>query len=209
AERIYTQDLVHRPITEKSDFAHIGTGAKWLDALTSPAGSGFRGVSADYVKPRLNQPDLALHHDVGPGACWSFSGPSGHLGVYLATDVVVEEVAIDHSREDWDRTLAPRHMELWALIQGDGVVEQVKHWEAEGDHDPPSHFHSIFGRDKFLRIAHFEYDADSTDVTQYFPVDAGFRSLAIPLRVIVLLVLDNWGNDNHTCLYRLRVHGYP
>ncbi|KAJ6593033.1 hypothetical protein B0H19DRAFT_911617, partial [Mycena capillaripes] len=60
---------------------------------------------------------------------------------------------------------------------------------------------------EYIRIASFRYDIHSRNNVQTFPVDAEIRSLGIDFGVVVLVINSNWGKDEYTCLYRIRVHG--
>ncbi|KZV59793.1 hypothetical protein PENSPDRAFT_694837 [Peniophora sp. CONT] len=219
---------LHSSAIERPDFALYTTGGKTLSDLcspprTKPAQSFFSWLSSvtweaarrqftGRERGRTEKPwplgsDMAIHYELNPGYCWAFSGSRGHLGVQLARPVIVEEVAIDHSRSHWDSSQAPRFMELWVLIEGSEAVNKARRWEIDGEHVPPDDVQKLFGKDKYLRVGRFEYDLRAAQASQTFPVDSGFQALSLPVRIVFLLVLDNWGNQEYTCLYRFRVHG--
>ncbi|KAJ7122470.1 UNC-like C-terminal-domain-containing protein, partial [Mycena epipterygia] len=176
------------------DFALHSSGASVIPSLTSPTFtlrqstlhhrifSYFTGNVVLAGRP----PVTALHYDIHDGHCWPFAGSQGQLGIVLAAPIYIEDITIDHvasavavSR----RKSAPRDMEVWALVEGQ-------------DNFP-----------EYIRIASFQYDIHSSNNIQTFPIDAEIRSLSIDFNVVVLMVKGNWGMDEYTCLYRIRVHG--
>ncbi|KZV59564.1 hypothetical protein PENSPDRAFT_695027 [Peniophora sp. CONT] len=186
---------------EKPDFALYTTGGMTLSSHTSPA----LNIS---VASKPTGADMAIHHDINPGYCWPFSGSRGHLAVQLPRSIIIDELAVDHPRNHWDLSPAPRYMEVWALIRGPEAIRITNAWAVGGDHVPSEDVRTIFGEDRYLRIARFEYDLHSADVMQNFPVDESFAELSVPLQTVFLLITDNWGNHEYTCIYRFRVHGH-
>ena len=72
------------------------------------------------------------------------------------------------------------------------------------DITPPS---LIPQKPDYIRVANFTYDIHATEYIQTFPVREEIRELGIDFGVVVLLVKSNWGKEEFTCLYRMRVHG--
>ncbi|KZV63950.1 Sad1/UNC-like protein, partial [Peniophora sp. CONT] len=126
-------------------------------------------------------PNMALHHINAPGYCWPFSGAQGHLGIRLARRIFVDEVTIDHVAEHlvWDRSSAPRQMSLWGLVDTKG---------------------------KWVSLATMSYDV-SAGAVQTFAVDSDIGELGVPFQTVMLVINDNWGAMDFTCVYRVRVHG--
>jgi SUN domain-containing protein 1/2 len=60
---------------------------------------------------------------------------------------------------------------------------------------------------EYLRIAKFTYDIHASQNVQTFEVDPEVKGLGVDFGVVVARVLNNWGQDSYTCLYRIRVHG--
>ncbi|KZV61836.1 hypothetical protein PENSPDRAFT_592294 [Peniophora sp. CONT] len=221
--------------TTKVDFALYTAGARVVADLTTPSREDpdsdslgvmeqlwpFNEVSLPDVYPWPEGPAMALHYDTQPGYCWPFAGSHGHLGIMLARRILVEEITIDHvaSHLAWDRTPAPRNMELWGLIDLEDDLESASGWEnvrlegVEGvdvpyeDEDPlPGDMMHVLRGNAYMRLARFEYALEDATDSQTFTVDPNVRSLAVPFKTVVLLVYDNWGGT-YTCLYRVRVHG--
>jgi SUN domain-containing protein 1/2 len=59
----------------------------------------------------------------------------------------------------------------------------------------------------YFRIASFTYDVHSSKNVQTFAVPEDVRALGVDFGVVALRVRSNWGMEEFTCLYRVRVHG--
>ncbi|KAF8462335.1 hypothetical protein DFH94DRAFT_788351, partial [Russula ochroleuca] len=195
----------------KADFALHSGGAVVIPSLTSdtheikPHGVRQQGTPSD------GPPITALHHETHVGHCWPFPGDQGQLGVTLSRVVQIEEITIDHVARDvaWDMSSAPRKMEVWGLVEGASNFAKVAAWDAartnagqEIPMQPRSLPHSV----RYVRIAQFEYDANAPNAVQTFPVEEDVRVSGMDFGIVVLRVLNNWG-QSFTCLYRFRVHG--
>ncbi|KAJ7715618.1 hypothetical protein B0H16DRAFT_1477233 [Mycena metata] len=204
----------------RPDFALHSTGASVIPSLTSPTytlrPSTLPGKVLGYftginVLPGL-PPVTALHYDIHDGHCWPFPGSYGQLGVVLGDLVYVEAITIDHVAAAVSvntRTSAPKDIEIWAMVEGQDNVAKLSAWRAEmpiPTHEParPNMLPKL---QDFIRIASLQYDMHAPKNIQTFPVDPEIRSLGIDFGVIVLVVKSNWGMEEYTCLYRIRVHG--
>ncbi|KZV59327.1 hypothetical protein PENSPDRAFT_595679, partial [Peniophora sp. CONT] len=148
-------------------------------------------------------PAMAIHHETWPGYCWAFSGSSGRLGVYLARRIFMQSVTIEHLSASlaWDRSDAPRRMELWGLLETPGVLAQADALIVQNRRTPS-------GDDFYLvRLAQFEYDLNYHSSIQTFPVDTAIQTLPVQFGTVILEIHDNWGLNDYTCVYRVRVHG--
>jgi hypothetical protein len=58
----------------------------------------------------------------------------------------------------------------------------------------------------FFRIGRWQYDRDG-DAVQHFPLDAVIDLPTLRVDKVIFRVTSNWG-ANHTCLYRLKMHGH-
>jgi SUN domain-containing protein 1/2 len=159
----------------------------------------------------------ALHHELHNGHCWPFAGQEGQLGVVLAAPILVEEVTIDHLAREiaYDVRSAPRQMEVWGMVEGKDNIERLKVWKEARQSTDGAHVDVgdvIYPKTlpkvpEYVRLANFTYDIHTADHVQTFNVDPEIRSLGVDFGVVVLRVLNNWGVDEFTCLYRFRVHG--
>ena len=227
-----TQDIIAKP-----DFALHSGGARIIPSLTSPTfeirpqnlASQVIGLVTGSGYSIGRPPITALHHEMQNGHCWPFAGGEGQLGVALAAPVFVEEVTIEHVAKSiaFDMRSAPRQMEVWGLVEGKDNIARVQAWKedtaAQREAEQPSDEQSPSTYDQggsdvvypktlpkypeYLRLANFTYDIHSPNNVQTFPVLPEIRELGIDFGIVALRVLNNWGRDDFTCLYRFRVHG--
>ncbi|KAI0311340.1 hypothetical protein OF83DRAFT_1068992 [Amylostereum chailletii] len=212
-----------KDVVGKADFALQSSGASVVPSLTSPTlGLRMCGLRAafvawvtgkDYTNISSRPPIHALHHDTHSGYCWCFPGEEGQLGVQLAHTVHIEEVTVDHLALElaWDMRSAPRTMELWGLVEGHKNEQKLHSWEEthRRERQTLSEGSKPFTGSKssnYIRVASFEYNIAAHNPVQTFPVSEDVRKLGIPFRVVIFRVVGNWGHD-HTCLFRVRVHG--
>ena len=212
----YTADGIARV-----DYALSSGGAYVIPSLTSPTlevrSHYFFGlISGSSVYAR--SPVTALHHETALGYCWPFEGSQGHLGVKLAAPVRITEFTIDHVPRAvaHDMRPAPRHMEVWGLVEGKDNLEKLRAYragrkaaETEGASvpaEPPRP--SILPKNaEYMRIGSFMYDINDPHNIQTFSASEEVKELNIDFGIVVLFVNDNWGMKEFTCLYRFRVHG--
>lgn len=226
---VFSKDNLAKP-----DFALHSSGAQVIPSLTSETlkfrsqGIFLKVVGLITGKGYGKPPITALHHEIHDGHCWPFKGSVGQLGVVLSAPVYVSEVSIDHVPKEVasDVRSAPREMEIWGLVEGQENLQRVKEWlerkeaarkeEAElfgasldGPHAPNTEFPpaSLPQSPPYIRLANFTYDIHASKHIQTFPVRQEVAELGIDFGVVVLLVKSNWGRDEFTCLYRMRIHG--
>ncbi|KAJ6466010.1 hypothetical protein C8R47DRAFT_991086 [Mycena vitilis] len=213
--------LASQAVTPRPDYALHSAGASVIPSLTSQTytlrPSSVQRTIVGYFTGngiRSGRPPItALHHDVHDGQCWPFAGTQGHLGIVLSAPLYIEEITIDHVAAAVavnSGTSAPRDMELWALIEGQDNLARLQGWRAEmplSRERKPTHPEILPKSPEYIRIASFQYDIHSPSNVQTFPVERDISSLGIDFGVVVLVIKSNWGMEEYTCLYRVRVHG--
>jgi len=223
----WSKDVLGRP-----DYAAYPGGARVIEALTSPtyeaapaalyqqALGWFTGSSSSGAHGR--PPVMALHPDLTVGACWPFAGQQGTLGVALSrtivpTDVTIENAALDVALDGMAKS-APREFEVWGVVEDPADRRRLAahrlakakarlQAKAEGAEVADEQPVSLPDSPSHILLAQAAYDPGRANHVQTFPVTAQARELSVPVRVVVLKVLSNHGNDDYTCLYRLRVGG--
>ena len=224
----WSKDVLARP-----DFALHSGGAQVIPALTSATYSispeGVVGKAVGFVTGSGYASGLspinALYPHNYAGRCWPFKGSEGQLGVKLADRVHISDITIDHVAKEvaFDLRSTPRQMEVWGLVEGQDNLAKVASWLADRQRRRSDAVESGYPMDpkdeewevpkhlpkdvQYIRIAKFLYDAHSTRNIQTFPVDSEVRALNVDFGVVVLVVKNNWGRPEYTCLYRFRVHG--
>ncbi|KAI5119415.1 hypothetical protein M0805_009866 [Coniferiporia weirii] len=208
------------------DYALSSGGANVIPSLTSRTlevrESFFFGlISGSSIYAR--SPVTALHHETHLGYCWPMPGSHGHLGVKLAAPVRITDFTIDHVAHEvaHDMRPAPRHMEVWGLVEGQDnlsklrdyraqkeVAQQEAHGKDRSETEKEPVYPSALPKSvEYMRIATFMYDVHAPNNIQTFSVPEQIKTLGIDFGLVVLFVNSNWGREEFTCLYRFRVHG--
>lgn len=178
-------------------------------------------------------PVTAIEPSLHAGRCWPMAGTGGQLAVALAMPVYVDEITIDHVATEvaFDMRTAPRQMEVWGLVEGEDNIRKLhahrefqiarkrqefedrgemldEDWEKrEWENFREGYPATLPKSPEYLRIAKFTYDIHAPKHVQTFQADEEVRDLELDFGVVVARVLNNWGHDTYTCLYRFRVHG--
>jgi hypothetical protein len=207
----YSKDVLARP-----DFALYSSGGRVIPSLTSPTyevrppGSA---LSPSRLLARLTglgvlrgkPPVTALHPDIAVGQCWPFAGRSGQLGILLSRRIIPSEVTLEHAAKEvaLDVTSAPRRFEVWALVEERDGRERLAAY-----HEQREQKEGTAPLDRQL-LLQGEYDASKENHIQTFTVPQEVQDLQIPVGVVLLRIIDNHGNEDLSCLYRVRVGGTP
>ncbi len=197
----------------------FGLGAVVNPSVTSPTYS-FAKVRAWWPKrlilwgvgygiPTPNPPAEALRKWDEAGDCWCSpakgAGAGVQLGVLMANDLFPKEVVIEHipKTATLDSTSAPREMQLLAQINGfnaQGTVGELS------EKIFPDFYEPYLGKEWIL-IGTWRYDMDAESHVQHFYPQIDLQNLGVSTRQLIVRAKNNQGNSDHTCLYRVRVHG--
>jgi hypothetical protein len=131
------------------------------------------------VDKGVGAPEDAISESMALGSCWPMEGSSGTIAIKLSHKVAISAISIDHipRNEALNINSAPRDFRVTGSTTVDGEYRTL----VEGSY-------SI---------------EDGSLYSQIFPLSQRTTSLSY----VRLEVLNNHGNDNFTCLYRIRVHG--
>lgn len=221
----HSKDTLARP-----DFALHSGGARVIPSLTSPTfeirPTNLRGQLLEFITGNgraIGRPPVwALHHEQQNGHCWPVAGSTGQLGVALAAPTYISDISIDHVAKEvaFDMRSAPREMEVWGMVEGKDNVAKVRDWitekakrreealeNGEEVEEEPEYPKTLPRVPQYVRIANFSYDIHAARNVQTFPVDKEVKALGVDFGIVVLMIKSNWGREEYTCLYRLRVHG--
>jgi SUN domain-containing protein 1/2 len=167
-------------------------------------------------------PETILERKTVPGACWPLQGSKGQVTMRLPYPVFVDSVTVDHVNSELVHSLKHQTAPKTMKVIGYPACSKSDHCYALG-----------FDMNDPIEIARINYDIEGSTIQTFDTIfaqadnvqsiddsdgeegscSAEKASCTAPPRVsmggITLKVLDNWGNDQYTCLYRFRVHGQP
>jgi len=204
---------------------------KWNVGIPSYVYHSLGVLSGD-----LAPPEAMIHKKTLPGSCWPMEGQIGKVTLKLSYPVVIESVSIDHISPDiipeGKSDSAPKHIKIVGYPPCDDSSDCAAigfdindpidiaeiHYNVEGPSVQTfdSHYTKAIASlpSPATAAATFGDDGDDNDEEN----DLGScsqetASCSGPPRKIVVAVavkiLENWGNPDFTCLYRLRLHGDP
>nr|XP_056704938.1 SUN domain-containing protein 3-like [Euleptes europaea] len=125
-------------------------------------------------------PETVLEPDVHPGNCWAFRGSEGHVVIKLPEKIYPLAVTVQHVAQ--------------AITPSESIVAALKDFVVSGLDDGT-------GEETLLGI--FMYDIDKEPI-QTFQLQNQHSKQFLYIK---FKILSNWGNQEFTCIYRLRVHG--
>lgn len=192
--------------TQRADFALAIRGARYIPQYTSatferqirwPLTRWIRrltSIGSTYQPPVL----LALLPDNNAGQCWPMQGSNGTLGVQLSQSIYIDSITIEHVARGLavNMSSAPKDVDVWGL--------QDIHIPAAGSARLPWMPGGESGN--ALYLGSFRYDIMKMKPAQTFTVDV---RRTIPFKGVIFRFLNNWGNEDYTCIYRVKVHGKP
>lgn len=209
------------------DFASILSGGRVVSELTSETCTVKQPGKAPWYKPwgRRNRPsptplvglppEFAIYPDTHVGNCWPMKGHSGSLGLSLTHPTVVTSFTVDHVPKSMTFRFqcAPRRGELWGLLEeGFQLHESGNLTVADASKvllpQTPRVRNSRYARSSFVSLGHFEFDIHAGRPFQTYNIlDNVLAQLGdMQFGVVVFIIRENWGDDDLTCLYRLRIH---
>jgi SUN domain-containing protein 1/2 len=150
--------------------------------------------------PGRRPPITALQKWDEPGDCWCASPDEtnqgfAQLSILLGHEMYPQQVTVEHlpKAASLDSTSAPKNIEVWVPLPYD---PSIRVWSAAGCGQGPKNHYCL---------GNFAYNVHGSNHVQTFNLDV--HSI-IPASKVLLRVTDNWGSD-HTCIYRVRLHGEP
>lgn len=178
----YHQDILNTP-----DFALASRGGRIIHSKTSPTyedpiwyGQLRKAIG---LTVQSHPPDMILLPQTHAGECWRMKGTNGHVRILLSEPIQVQGVTIEHPSANIllnDIQSAPRIMEFYGIRD--------------------------LQNDSLNYLGRIEYNAfDKRSSVQTFKlIDS-----SDVFRAVLVKVKSNWGNNVHTDIYRIRIHGVP
>ncbi|XP_028131855.1 SUN domain-containing protein 1 isoform X2 [Diabrotica virgifera virgifera] len=125
----------------------------------------------------LSDPKSILQPTTLPGNCFAFDGTEGRVRIKLARKIEIKAVTMEHIRLDVDRSSAPREFRVYGLPHQNGETPEV--------------------------LGTFTYQLTGRPYQTFQIVNNDTKAFEI----VELHILNNYGKDDYTCIYRFRVHG--
>lgn len=199
----YSKDILAKP-----DFALYTAGGRVIPSLTSPSyeirpstytGSFLSKLTGSGVI-RGKSPVTALHPDISTGQCWPINGRSGQLGILLSRRIYPTDITVEHASKEVaiDVSSAPKNFQVWGIVADLRDMERVA--------AAPAH-EEIEIQGNTIKLLSSTYDINASHNIQTFEIDSALQEMKIPISAVIFKILNNHGNDNLTCLYRVRVGG--
>ena len=171
-------------------------------------------------------PEAVLQKNTLPGSCWPMEGSSGQVALKLPYPIVVESVSIDHISSDiipeGKQDTAPKHMKIIGYPPCDEMESNCATFGfdmndpidiADINYDVEGQSVQTFESHYAKAIASIPSPAFDVEEAESGSCSVQAASCSAPPRIsvaaVVVKVLENWGNPDFTCLYRLRLHGDP
>lgn len=187
-----------------------------------------------YGLDEANHHDAALRPWYEGGNCWCAAKPTDYelggrvpkaqLAIKMPVPMFPTSIAIEHVpiSGTLDITSAPMDLELWVQIKDAEHRELIGRTAAsmimfkEGTIDDPKGYISENGKDisrssvglpaSYVRIASWRYDINGPNYVQTHDVDIELGDYGVTVQRAVVRARNNWGAE-HTCFYRVRLHG--
>lgn len=201
---LYADRFLHMGDLSGPDYALATTGGGVLPMLTSATfGVGYKDPLTS-TRSSLT----TLTTDISPGNCWAMEGTFGQLAVLLSQPIHLEFLTIDHPPRTIlpDPSSAPRYWSAWALLDKSRKDQEGLRFlpEVQTPANSPR-----YGEYHPLYLGSFEYNIHGRRPTQTFVLEPKIRAAKLRVPAIVFRFEGNWGNEQYTCIYRVRVHGSP
>lgn len=205
------------------DFANQLSGGHVWPYLTSPSYEG-KGKGTSYLQRLIKNPDdrpipypgIAILPSADEGDCWPFPGNYGTLALSLSEEIFPTHVTIENIARSLshDYTSTPKNVEIWARVRDPAARNKIQAMTNQGERPmqplPLKPGNTVVKETKhtrdFVKLGDFVFDIDG-DYVQSFELPVNMKSVGIAARVVALVFTDNYGNQEYTCVYRVRVHG--
>ncbi|KAI8074255.1 UNC-like C-terminal-domain-containing protein [Gilbertella persicaria] len=177
----YHQDVLNTP-----DFALKSRGAHILHSKTSytydPVPAWIQNIRRSVgLTVWHHVPELAIQPDIHVGQCWSMVGQQGTLGIVLSRTIHIQSITVEHPSMD---------------VLVNEIDSAPQEMEFYGIHQHP---------EEYTLLGKAYYDIHKNTTIQTFDM----LMTQEPFHAILVKIKSNWGNHDHTDIYRIRVHGTP
>lgn len=123
-----------------------------------------------------------------PGQCFPLKGSSGFVQIRLRAEIIPEAITLEHVAKSvaYDRSSAPKDCRISGWLQGKNTD-------------------SLIDTENRFLLAEFRYDLEKSNAQTFNVLTSAGSGVIDTIRFDFT---SNHGSPSHTCIYRLRVHGY-
>lgn len=199
----------------------------WCDMIYETI---FTGVSHSQVihsptkKVKNANPNIILSNNTNLGYCWPMTGTVGYVTIRLPYPTYITNITLDHTSPLDNKvslSSALKHFHIYTYttttsssssddISNNGLgfdMNSKQLWKQTNPKQPFLYNNNVTSSKSNIinSIQTFTpYDDDDNDSESTSAAGAKVAATAIQVEI-----LDNWGNPDYTCTYRIRVHGIP
>ncbi|CAK7211365.1 hypothetical protein SBRCBS47491_001099 [Sporothrix bragantina] len=209
----------------------IGNGKKGVDAN----GQGYPD-SSGHPAPGSERASIVFEQWEQDGDCWcgatkgsrqvrstkrhisNDKGPTD-IGIRLGLRILPQYLVVEHISPSatLDPGATPKDLEVWVQITDYAQQRPLQDWSMsqfpDTDDDEP-----LFGHG-FIKVGQFTYEANKEDGSsggvagngvggaQVFRLSPDLQTLDATTDFVIVRAVSNYGSQDHTCFYRLRMYG--
>lgn len=160
---------------------------------------------------------MALERWEQDGECWcagltddqNISGVAD-LSVLTAATVVPQHLVVEHiaSGASFDPGSMPKDLEVWIQAPNDKRRRSLEHWSSQRWPDAKRGDARRLVGQGLVKVGQFQYDNSvAKGESQIFRLSEELLGLDAQTRHVVIRAKTNYGSEDHTCFYRLRLFG--
>ncbi|KAJ0114542.1 hypothetical protein J7T55_004786 [Diaporthe amygdali] len=159
-------------------------------------------------------PSFALEKWEEDGECWC----GGHkddthvvdLSIFTAASVVPQYLVVEHidrgSTFDWESM--PKELEFWIKAPEDSTQRKLTAWSKKHWGDAFAGPGWTLAEKGFVKVGQFDFDSGvGKGESQVFKLPNELVDYGIRTEQVLVRAKSNYGADDHTCFYRLRLFG--
>ncbi|KAI1782529.1 hypothetical protein LXA43DRAFT_905538 [Ganoderma leucocontextum] len=155
---------------------------------------------------RPNDPEIVFIQEMAPKRCWPFPGTSGTLGIDLDHNVYPINVTIGHHFTHTPSGSAPRDIFVWGITDSPATPQNVTTFLVEHQSRSfPRHLIEHLSSGVPILLGELRYDTQRSEPLQSMTLE---ETRGIVCNKVVIEVADNWGSEEYTCLYHVRIQGF-
>ena len=141
---------------------------------------------------RKHTPEVAIRPSIDLGECWPMNSTHGNITIGLSHQKIkVTHITIKHPSRNTATNInsAPKELELYG-------------WPEYSDGDPVNTCTIYTCEPVFIHS--FTYNIYGPSVQRFTVPD---KAPHFPVNFVLLKINSNWGEERHTCLYNIGIHG--